>query len=265
MADIPNLDVDAYFSFVQRNAFIPEPPKDRMFVGDGQFREIGCAIVKALIKTVGLRQKSALLDIGSGIGRVALPLTQWLDSTGRYVGIEIVAEGVSWCIENISAKYPNFRFIHADIRNDYYNPTGQGTSANFQLPGNPESFDVAVFASVFTHLDSADADAWLNHVSKALRPAGRVWSTWFSMDEEAIHNCRVGKSTIGLGYEEYGVFWQTPEKSPGAIGYAPWKMREMFERYGFSITSWTHGSWCHRAQEDGGYQDTVILEKPIRS
>jgi len=246
MPDISALDIDTYFSLVERNAFIPEPPKERIYIGDGQFREIGCAIAKAVIKTAGLRQQSAVLDIGSGIGRLALPLTQWLNAEGRYLGIEIGTEGVSWCIENITAKYPNFRFIHADIQNDYYNPAGQGTSAGFRLQGDPGTFDIAVFASVFTHLNAVDAEAWLSHVSKALRPDGRVWSTWFSMDDETTRNCRAGKSTIGLCYEEDGVFWQGADKSPGAVGCAPWKMRELFERHGFTVLKSYVGTWCER-------------------
>ena len=99
-------------------------------------------------------------------------------------------------MENITSKYPNFRFIHADIQNDYYNPTGQGTTIDFRLPGDPDSFDIAVFASVFTHLNALDADAWLSHVFKALRPGGRVWSTWFCMDDEAIQSNKAGKTTI---------------------------------------------------------------------
>lgn len=178
------------------------------------------------------------------------------------MGVEVVTEGVSWCIENISAKYPNFHFIHADLQNDFYNPAGHGTSANFRLPANFGTFDVAVFASIFTHLDAPDSDAWLGHVSQALRPGGRVWSTWFIMDDETIQLCREGKSTIRLAYEEMGVFWLTPERNSGAVGYAPWKMREMFEQHGLQVTSWLRGSWCERDEiTGGGYQDEVILSK----
>ena len=75
MQEVAGLDIEAYFSLVERNAFIPEPPKQRIYTGDADFRKIGCGIVKALIRNVDLQPHSAVLDIGSGVGRVALPLT----------------------------------------------------------------------------------------------------------------------------------------------------------------------------------------------
>ncbi len=259
--DATGFDVDTYFDMVEQNAFIPEPPKERVYIGDGDFRRNGCDIARAIIKLAGLAPDAAVLDIGSGIGRLALPLTQWLTPQGRYLGVEIVTEGVSWCIENITAKYPNFRFIHADLWNNYYNPTGQGSSAAFRLPDPDGTFDVAAFASVFTHLDATDADAWLGHVAKALRPGGHVWSTWFIMDEETTQNCAAGKATISLSYTEDGVYWQTAEKDVGAVGFAPWKMAEMFERHGFRIVQQTRGTWSNRTAPDGGYQDVTLLQK----
>ena len=115
---------------------------------------------------------------------------------------------------------------------------------------------------MFTHLNALDADAWLSHVFKALRPGGRVWSTWFCMDDEAIQSNKAGKTTINLGYEEDGVFWQTNERSPGAVGYALWKMQEMFDRHGFAVRSSTRGPWCERSNPTGGYQDAFVLLKP---
>ena len=139
MQEAAGLDIEAYFSLVERNAFIPEPPKQRIYTGDADFRKIGCGIVKALIRNVDLQPHSAVLDIGSGVGRVALPLTQWLDSAGRYVGVEIVTEGVSWCIENISAKYPNFYFIIETCKTTSTIPRARGhrpTSACQASPGH---------------------------------------------------------------------------------------------------------------------------------
>ena len=257
------MNIDDYFLAVERNRFIPEPPPERVFVGTGgNFRNLGCTFVKALIKAVDLQPHSAVLDVGSGIGRLALPLTQWLSADTEYLGIEIVTEGVSWCIENITSRYPNFRFVHADIRNVYYNPTGQGTTADFRVPGEPTRFDIAVFLSVFTHLDAPDADAWIGHVAKFLKPGGRVFSTWFIMDDDAIRACSEGKTTQGLGYNEGGLFWQTAEKNPGVVGYEPRKIQEMVDRHGLVISSQSFGDWCQRGRVDGGYQDGVIMLKP---
>lgn len=64
-----------------------------------------------------------MLDVGSGIGRMARPLTKFLTS-GSYVGIDIVPRGIEWCQRHITSRYPNFTFQHADVYNKEYNPTG---------------------------------------------------------------------------------------------------------------------------------------------
>jgi SAM-dependent methyltransferase len=112
-------NLEVCFSFVERNMFIPEPPPERIFVGKGDFRKLGCILAKAVIEHAGLTPQSTVLNVGSGTGRLALPLTQWLVPEAEYVGVEIVIEGVSWCIDNTTPKYPNFHFVHADIQNDY--------------------------------------------------------------------------------------------------------------------------------------------------
>src|SRR5690348_5915887 len=89
----PSLDwlCDAYL----RSRFIPVPPSELCFVGDGDFRAIGAEFLKRFVRHGGLAPRDRVLDIGSGIGRMALPLTQYLEN-GTYDGIEIVADGVAW-------------------------------------------------------------------------------------------------------------------------------------------------------------------------
>lgn len=37
------------------------------------------------------------MDIGSGIGRTAVPLTKFLNPDARYEGFDVVKKGVKWC------------------------------------------------------------------------------------------------------------------------------------------------------------------------
>jgi tRNA A58 N-methylase Trm61 len=39
----------------------------------------------------------AVLDVGSGIGRMARPLTRFLNGAGAYYGFDIVKPGIQWC------------------------------------------------------------------------------------------------------------------------------------------------------------------------
>jgi SAM-dependent methyltransferase len=67
----------------------PELPPLRLpFVGIGDFRSVGESLVKLLVEVGGLRASDRVLDIGCGIGRVAIPLTKFLEST--YDGFDVV-------------------------------------------------------------------------------------------------------------------------------------------------------------------------------
>ena len=93
-------------------------------VGSGDFKAVGLQFRSYFTEFGGLRPDDRVLDVGCGIGRMAVPLTSFLSSKGRYEGFEIVREGVAWCQKNISARFPNFVFRHADIRNNAYNAKG---------------------------------------------------------------------------------------------------------------------------------------------
>src|SRR3954470_20703716 len=80
-------DLDFLTRHVVRNRFIPEPPPELRFVGDGDFRAIGAEFLGLFARLGGLRPGDAVIDIGCGIGRMALPLTQYLDpASARYDG-----------------------------------------------------------------------------------------------------------------------------------------------------------------------------------
>ena len=128
------------------------PPESKIFVGNGDFEEIGREFKDHLVKLAGLKPNHRVLDIGCGIGRMAVPLTSYLSPQGSYWGIEIVKEGIRWCGSHITPRYPNFRFMHADIYNKFYNPTGPLAASKYRVPFDDKSFDVVFLTSVFTHM-----------------------------------------------------------------------------------------------------------------
>ena len=62
--------------------------------------------------------RGRVLDIGCGVGRIAIPLTGYLGGGGQYDGFDVVPGGIAWCEKNISIPFPHFRFELADI---YFN------------------------------------------------------------------------------------------------------------------------------------------------
>jgi len=117
--------------FVTGNRDPKLPPIRLRFVGAGDFRAVGDEIVNLLTTVGGLQPNDRVLDIGCGVGRVALPLTKQLTST--YDGFDVVKSAVRWCQRNITPRYPNFRFRHANLYNAFYNRRGVD-AAHFRFP-----------------------------------------------------------------------------------------------------------------------------------
>ena len=88
------------------------PPRRLAFVGSGDFRGAGAQFRELFVNLGGLSPNDDVLDVGSGVGRAAVGLTDWLQ--GRYEGIDVVPRGIEWCRQAITPRYPNFRFQVAD-------------------------------------------------------------------------------------------------------------------------------------------------------
>ena len=125
-----------------------------------------------------------MLDVGCGVGRVAVGLTAYLSPAGRYEGFDIVPEEVAWCRDHITPAFPQFTFQVADVRNDAYNPEGITRAGEYRFPYDDRTFDVVILASVFTHLLDEDAAHYLAEVARVLKPRGRVAASFYLLNEE---------------------------------------------------------------------------------
>src|ERR1044072_858241 len=114
----------------------PLPPQEMlaMFGGDKAFRQQGQKWVRYFDASCGLEPHHHVLDIGCGVGRVAIPLAAYLSSESRYEGLDIVPARVDWCRQNITPRWPNFHFSVADISNKASNPQGKLRAIDYALP-----------------------------------------------------------------------------------------------------------------------------------
>lgn len=179
----------------RRNRFLPVPPQERNFVGDGDFLAIGCEFLRYFVEMGDLHPQDRVLEIGCGLGRMAIPLTQFLaPPAGRYVGFDVVAEGISWAQDNVTTAYGNFEFHHIDYRNQLYNPTGLLEPENAPLPLDPGSVDFLFMTSVVTHLDARDISFYFKEAARLLRPNGRFFVTAFLLDDANRALVKAGKA-----------------------------------------------------------------------
>src|ERR1700684_2352371 len=134
-------DIATLRAYLSRNRFMPMPPDELLFVGDGDYRAIGAELLERIVRDADLKPGDRVLDIGCGVARLALPLTQFL-TEGSYDGVDPVAAGIAWCSQTITPVYPNVRFHHLDLQHPLYNPHGALETAKTRLPFPDGSFDV---------------------------------------------------------------------------------------------------------------------------
>ena len=225
------------------------PPRRMIFVGGPLFRAVGEEFF-ALFRRAGLQPDDDVLDVGSGIGRMAVPMMGWL--RGRYEGFEVVREGVEWCQRNITTRHPNFSFTHVDLYNGTYNPGGRLQAAGFRFPYEDGSFDFAFLTSIFTHLLPADVRHYLDELGRVLRPDGILLATYFLLDEDSLAAVTDGRAELAFVHRhtdplvgEYRTITATePEE---AVAYPVDAIAALHEEAGLPIAEHWPGGWPHRA------------------
>lgn len=156
------------------------PPHRYRQIGPGDFRQRGKQLAELLVKN-GLEPDHRVLDIGCGIGRVALGLTNVLSRNGSYDGFDVDARAIKWCKENLSPRYPNFRFTHANVATIRHNRNAV-PAEEYRFPYDDASFDFTFATSVFTHLEMPAALHYSREAHRVLRPGGRLVATVFLFD-----------------------------------------------------------------------------------
>jgi cyclopropane fatty-acyl-phospholipid synthase-like methyltransferase len=213
-----------------------------------------------LILQAELRPSSRVLDIGCGCGRVATAFTRYLSRAGEYLGLDVWADGVTWCADHITAQHPNFRFRTVPAANNYYYAPDSGAGNDFQLSFVPSGrFDCIFALSVFTHLRLADARQYFALIARALAADGLAYLTFFVIDDDVHrfvkrtgHHTAVAPAGDGM--------WYAYERQDFFAGYEEPLLRRQFEEFGLEIVRSSRGHW---AEKPGArlYQDWYLLRR----
>lgn len=242
------------------------PPADLYDVGSGDFITIGRGLADALIHhpSCSLRPHESVLDIVCGVGRVAIPLTQYLSAEGRYEGFDVVPRAIAHCRAKITPSYPNFRFVCADVSNSFYNPTGRALASSYRFPYPDESFDVAFAWSVFTHLLPGPSEHYMLEAARVLRRGGRFLATFFLIDDEARKHMEAGRSSVSFRHPYSRDCWVgLPDKPEAVVSYSETSVRGLYAKVGLRLKepiAW--GNWSGRSILGTGFQDQIIAVKP---
>jgi SAM-dependent methyltransferase len=245
----------------RRGAMVPPPSK--MFVGSvDDFESSGELLVGRLIEVAGLTPESCVLDIGCGIGRLAVALASQLGRQGRYEGLDIVPSGIEWCTENITSRYPNFRFTLADVFNGEYNPSGCTSPTEYRLPYPDATFELVVLTSVFTHMLPAEHEHYLDEIARVLKPDSLCFATYLLLNQESRRLMEAGSSDTRFKHVMGPCAVVDPKVPELSVGYDEDYVREVYEQRGLSTEGAIYyGTWAGRgpsAQGSGLIQDLVL-------
>jgi SAM-dependent methyltransferase len=180
-------DIDLITRAIVSNKYLPKPEPEKL-PNKKIYWSLGPGLMKALVLE-GLKPDDRVMDIGSGFGRVAVPLTQVLNEKGSYLGIDIDPERISWCNKNIHRIYNNFKFHLLDVGNRHFKTSNYGTGKSMAMDDLPDleknSFDFIFAYSLFTHLPKEETEIYFRFVDTYLKKSGTFYATWFLINNES--------------------------------------------------------------------------------
>ena len=239
--------------FLKRNKLVPS--KGKSFVGRGDFEQIGDTFLNHITETCQINNNSKILDIGSGIGRIARPFTNFLSLDGEYIGFDIIPDGVNWCKKAYS-DFPNFKFDYFPLYNDLYNLDAVKKSAEFKFPYQQSYFDLAISISVFTHLQKDELVNYFAQINSVLKPGGKFYATFFFVDKQTNNHL------FPFDFGDYAL--HNTKVTNAIVAYKKEFIEKIAAESGLEIRSFYYGWWRNGlANESVDFQDIVIFEKSI--
>ena len=234
------------------------PPKGLIFTGSGDFLKQGKEYLEIFTEYGGLQPHHHVLDIGSGIGRMAIPIAGYLDATARYEGFDVMKVGIEWCQKNLTPLFPHFNFTHVPLKNDLYTNEGEAAE-DFRFPYEDNAFDFCFLTSVFTHMTDKQVENYLKEIHRVLKPEGRCLATFFILNEIAKHD---SNPEFQFPYD-FGHYRLMDEKVTSAnVAYEQSYLEDFANQIGLKIKDFHFGFWSHQRKAEAlSFQDIVIFEK----
>ena len=153
----------------------------------GEFETVGVLLREALVYH-GLKRTDYLIDVGCGSGRLAKPLSSYLE--GRYLGIDVVPDLVEYARKLVSRS--DWRFQLAD---------------GLTIPEADQTADMVCFFSVLTHLLHEESFVYLREARRVLKPGGKIVASF--LDFRVRRHWGAFESNIGdigIGAQPMNVF-----------------------------------------------------------
>lgn len=215
----------------------------RGFDEDG-YSEMGRVLARVIVDALQ-RQQMALdhldvLDFACGPGRVIRDFHRLVPGA-RLVGSDIDSEAIEWTRANL-ADIGSFHVNAVVTPTDFVN----------------DAFDVIYSISLFTHLDEASQDAWLQELVRLLRPGGVLVTTVHG--RAAMASCTLAERAE---LERDGIAFRVDRKGRFKLDGLPDFYQTTFHSRAYIERHWTQFLDLKEYREGGihGHQDLVVLAK----
>lgn len=241
------------------------PPRGSIYTGSPanaeNYLKQGLQQLASLKEHIQLHPNDHVLDIGSGIGRTAIALTNYLTAQGSYKGFDVVKLGVDWCDSKITKDFSNFEFKYVSLYNDLYN-TSDLKAENFTFPYENKAFNKIFTFSVFTHMQIDEIQNYFKEIDRVLQSEGLVFSTFFLYDD-ANENHISSTNKFKFPIHKNGYRLMNEEVKSGNIAIHINKLKTMLDNESLQLIKVIDGFWKDRSlySEEASYQDMVVFKK----
>ncbi len=252
---------DRLASLLGRADDLVPPRKLSALVGGGDFKGLGEEFFGYFTGIGGLKPDDRVLDVGCGCGRMAVPLMRYLSPRGSYEGFDVMQVGIDWCLRRITPRDPRFRFRHANIFNQYYNPGGKCQPTEYRFPYPDGHFDFVFLTSVFTHMLADDMRHYLAEIARVMAPGGRCLISYFILNPQSEALMDAGKSAFAPRIPRPDCVILREDKPEETVAYQESLIRGCFTGNGLAIAEpIRYGSWSGRP-DFLTFQDLVVAKK----
>ncbi|MDG2499387.1 MAG: class I SAM-dependent methyltransferase [Flavobacteriaceae bacterium] len=239
------------------------PPRGYIYTGSPanyeDYIDQGKHQLGLLKSEIDLKPNDCVLDVGSGIGRTAIALTTYLDTSARYEGFDVVELGVEWCDSKIKKDFPNFNFKYIPLFNDLYNNANL-KAKEFIFPYEKNYFDKIFSFSVFTHMQIDEIQKYFSEIQKVLKPNGIAFSTFFLYDDTTENQTQINKE-FTFTKKKDGYSLMSDKVKSANIAIHKDKLKTMLEFENLTLVKIIDGFWKGNQENKIEYQDIVIFKK----
>ena len=241
------------------------PPRGSIYTGSPSSAENylkqGLLQLELLKEEIGLSPSDTVLDIGCGVGRTAIALTQCLNKQGLYEGFDVVKKGIDWCKKGIGNDFNNFNFTYVPLFNDLYN-TSNNKAVDFIFPYNTGVFNKIFTFSVFTHMQIDEIQHYFEEIERVMKSNGLCFSTFFlydSKNEDYISN----RKHFNFSFKREGYRLMNENVTSGNIAIDKLMLDKMLEKANLKKVKIIDGFWKDEVRDFSKkeYQDIVIFKK----